>query len=130
MKKLIKNSIKVAVIVFSVLSTTSSFAEFEVSPNIKVSGEKKMLSASELPLPSQSKPAVRKKLASATKRNKTKEFAVNKKQLFRCWQYGELIVAENGFTNPGPAGQKVLSKGGEVITGFDFGETFCLYMGN
>lgn len=121
---------KITLGVLLISINSQSFAEFEVSPSITVSSEKKVSTNSDIPLPSQAKPAVRKKLANASTRNKTKEFSGNKNQLLRCWQYGELIVAENGLSAPGPTGQKILSKGGKQLTGFDFGETFCLHMGN
>jgi len=62
--------------------------------------------------------------------NTLNEHKLDKNKLFRCWQYGQLIVAENGFNTPGPDGKVLLSKGGTRLTGFDFGETFCIYMGD
>jgi len=58
-----------------------------------------------------------------------KEHQLDKRKLLRCWQYGRLIVAENGFQAPGASGQVMLTRGAERMTGFDFGETFCLYLG-
>ena len=55
---------------------------------------------------------------------------LDKQKLLRCWQYGQLIVAENGFSSPGAEGETILTKTGERLTGFDFGETFCLYQGS
>jgi len=75
------------------------------------------------------KPLIKNKSISINQ-NTLKEHKLDKNKLFRCWQYGQLIVAENGFRAPGSAGQTLLSKGGSRLTGFDFGETFCLYMGD
>ncbi len=130
MNKLIRNIASITTLTSALLASPVLRAEFEVSPNITVSSENKKAALADLPLNNQSKPVKRKKLDTASSRNGVKEFSVNKKQLFRCWQYGELIVAENGFTGPGAAGQALLSKGGQKMTGFDFGETFCLYMGS
>ncbi len=58
-----------------------------------------------------------------------KDHQFDKRKLLRCWQYGQLIVAENGYQSPGPSGQVMLTKGAERMTGFDFGDTFCLYLG-
>lgn len=75
------------------------------------------------------KPTIRN-VGPAVTQKSIKDYSLDKNQLFRCWQYGQLIVAENGFRGPGPAGQTLLSKNGKRLTGFDFGETFCLYMGD
>lgn len=58
-----------------------------------------------------------------------KDHQFDKRKLLRCWQYGQLIVAENGYQSPGPSGQTILTKGASRMTGFDFGDTFCLYLG-
>lgn len=59
--------------------------------------------------------------------NKSADF--DKSELIRCWQEGELIVAENGWLNPNNSGAVILERGNQKMSVWEFGETFCMYLG-
>jgi len=120
---------QIVIILLMGLSFTCQ-AEFDVSSMVEVKPERSSLVNSDELLPNQVKTMPKSKLPTASERNKVKDFNFNKSQLLRCWQYGELIVAENGYANPSSLGQAIVSKGSQKLTGFNFGDTFCLYMGN
>jgi hypothetical protein len=52
-----------------------------------------------------------------------------KENQLRCWQHGDLIVMENGFTPVEPGKGRLLRKGSTALHAFDYGETFCIYLG-
>lgn len=47
---------------------------------------------------------------------------------FKCWQSGKLIVQEVNF-QPAAAKEKILTRNNKSLVGYDFGETFCMYIG-
>ena len=106
----------------------STRGEFELSPDVKLAKDKPREVRNDLPLSNQVQPVVRKKLKKPHDSSVKKDFYANKSKTFRCWQYGELIVAESGYEAPSSAGKALLSKQGKQLTGFDFGETFCLHV--
>lgn len=53
----------------------------------------------------------------------------DKSNQLRCWQHGDLIVLENGFKPVDGNKGKLLSKGSNSLHAFDYGETFCVYLG-
>ncbi len=55
--------------------------------------------------------------------------AFNKSNQLRCWQHGDLIVLENDFRPVDGSKGKLLSKGSKSLHAFDYGETFCIYLG-
>ncbi len=53
----------------------------------------------------------------------------SKENQLRCWQHGDLIVLENDYKPVDPAKGRLLSRGGKDLHAFDYGETFCIYLG-
>jgi len=54
----------------------------------------------------------------------------DKSRLLRCWQEGELIVAENGWDLIDSKGAALMTQGGKQMSVYAFGETFCMYLGD
>ncbi len=50
-------------------------------------------------------------------------------KLLRCWQDGKLIMAENGWNANSQQGKIIMSKGNQKMSVFEFGNTFCVYLG-
>ncbi len=55
--------------------------------------------------------------------------AYSKTQQLRCWQHGDLIVLENNFRPVDGGKGKLMTKGSENLYAYDYGETFCVYLG-
>jgi len=55
--------------------------------------------------------------------------AFNKSNQLRCWQHGDLIVLESDFKPIDGSKGKLLSNGSKSLHAFDYGETFCIYLG-
>ncbi|MBX2868101.1 MAG: hypothetical protein KTR18_05475 [Acidiferrobacterales bacterium] len=55
--------------------------------------------------------------------------AFDKSNQLRCWQHGDLIVLENDFRPVDGGKGKLLSKGSKTLHAYDYGETFCVYLG-
>ena len=53
----------------------------------------------------------------------------SKDNQLRCWQNGELIVLENDWKAVDPSKGRLLSNGSKKLHAFDYGETFCIYLG-
>lgn len=111
-----KISINIMLFICSIMGfSTTAFAEIERPKN-------------SILVPSKA-PTIKGASATLSSAN-LKELQLDKTKLLRCWQYGQLIVAENGWQNPSAEGKTILTKGGERMIGYDYGETFCLYMSN
>ena len=55
--------------------------------------------------------------------------AFSKENQLRCWQHGDLIVLENDW-KPVDAGKgKLMKSGSKKLHAYDYGETFCIYLG-
>lgn len=54
----------------------------------------------------------------------------DKSKLLRCWQEGELIVAENHWELKDPSAGVLMTQNGKKMSVFQFGETFCMYLGD
>lgn len=52
-----------------------------------------------------------------------------KENQLRCWQNGDLIVLENDWKPVDPGKGRLLSNGARKLHAFDYGETFCIYLG-
>jgi len=57
------------------------------------------------------------------------EAQFDKSKLLRCWQRGKLIVAENGWQLINQSSDTIMSKGKGRMTVYNFGDTFCMYLG-
>lgn len=55
--------------------------------------------------------------------------AFSKANQLRCWQHGDLIVLENDFRPIDGSKGKLMSKGSKALHAYDYGETFCVYLG-
>ena len=56
--------------------------------------------------------------------------AFDKSNQLRCWQHGDLIVLENNFKPvDGGSKGKLMSNGSKTLHAYDYGETFCVYLG-
>ncbi len=53
----------------------------------------------------------------------------SKENQLRCWQNGDLIVLENDWKAVDPGKGRLLSNGAKKLHAFDYGETFCIYLG-
>lgn len=51
-----------------------------------------------------------------------------KKNQLRCWQDGDLIVAENDWKLLDKSQAKVLHKANQKLYFYNFNETFCIYI--
>lgn len=64
----------------------------------------------------------------------TKQLGANKslvdytKNQLRCWQDGDLIVAESDWQLPDKSQAKVLHKANQKMYFYNFNETFCIYI--
>lgn len=54
----------------------------------------------------------------------------DKSRLLRCWQEGELIVAENGWNLIDSDTPALMTQSGKKMSVYAFGETFCMYLGD
>jgi len=54
----------------------------------------------------------------------------DKSKLLRCWQEGELIVAENGWDLIDSKASALMIQNGKQMSVYAFGETFCMYLGD
>ena len=77
-----------------------------------------------------SKKSAATKPAALTRNPTLKEAKFDKHNLLRCWQDGELIMAENGWKYSTDKGTTIMSKGNSSMVAFDYGETFCIYLGD
>ena len=57
------------------------------------------------------------------------ERRLDKNKPFRCWQDGELIIAESNWNQIPELGAFVMTKGRQRMKVYEFGDTFCLYLG-
>lgn len=48
---------------------------------------------------------------------------------FRCWQQGQLIIDEVNFIPLDPSSLLLLKQGNTKLRAYDYGETFCLFIG-
>ena len=53
----------------------------------------------------------------------------SKNDQLRCWQNGDLIVLENDWKPVDSNKGKLLTSGSRKLHTFDYGETFCIYLG-
>ena len=60
---------------------------------------------------------------------KTNVGGFGKENQLRCWQNGDLIVLESGWKPVDPSKGSLLSSGAKKLHAFDYGETFCIYLG-
>ncbi|MGH1543142.1 MAG: hypothetical protein ACRBHB_22180 [Arenicella sp.] len=113
MKKLTLISISLSLFL---VTTHATFADLKQEPSLKIIGNSKLLAA--------------KNAAPKTETvfmNKQKVEA--KENMLRCWQNGELILAEHNWTNTVNANPILINKEKQKIYAFDYGETFCVYLG-
>lgn len=54
----------------------------------------------------------------------------DKSRLLRCWQEGELIVAENKWDLIDQKTSAFMVQDGKEMSVFNFGTTFCMYLGD
>ena len=54
---------------------------------------------------------------------------LSKLSQFRCWQQGKLIIDEVNFIPIDSSGFVLLKQGANKLRVHDFGETFCLFIG-
>jgi len=113
MKKIILYSFS-----FLLLFTASQtvFADLKQDPSLKILGSSKLKAI---------KNGVPK--SESTFMNKQKvETQVN---TMRCWQNGELILAEHKWMNTVAANPILINKKQQKMYVYDYGETFCMYLG-
>lgn len=53
----------------------------------------------------------------------------SKDNQLRCWQNGDLIVLENDWKPVDSNRGRLLSSGTKKLHTYDYGETFCIYLG-
>ncbi len=53
----------------------------------------------------------------------------SKNNQLRCWQNGDLIVLENDWKPVDSKQGRLLSNGSKKLHTYDYGETFCIYLG-
>ena len=54
----------------------------------------------------------------------------DKSRLLRCWQEGELIVAENEWDLIDQKASAFMVQDGKEMSIYNFGTTFCMYLGD
>jgi hypothetical protein len=62
-------------------------------------------------------------------KQKTDNMIFSKENQLRCWQHGILIAMENGYKPVDPSRGRLLQKGSTDLHAYDYGETFCIYLG-
>jgi len=55
--------------------------------------------------------------------------AFDKTNQLRCWQHGDLIVLENDWKPVDSGKGSLMSKGSKRLHAYDYGDTFCIYLG-
>ncbi|MGI9316105.1 MAG: hypothetical protein ACR2QW_02135 [bacterium] len=69
------------------------------------------------------------KLQPMNKSNTGQVTAFSKENQLRCWQAGDLIVLENGWKPVDSGKGSLMSNGSKRLHAYDYGETFCIYLG-
>lgn len=103
---------------FLLLTTTQAvFADLKQAPSLKILGSSKLKSVKSV-VPQEEAVLINKKKVEA------------KVNTMRCWQNGELILAENNWLNAIGTSPVLINNNQEKMYAFDYGETFCMYLGD
>ncbi len=65
----------------------------------------------------------------ATAKSQEKVITMNEANQMRCWQWGRLIIQVNDLQPASAQKGEFMVKGSDKLRAYDFGETFCLYLG-
>ncbi len=69
------------------------------------------------------------KLQPMNERKTGKATAFSKENQLRCWQHGDLIVLENDWKPVDSGKGSLMRNGSKRLHAYDYGETFCIYLG-
>ncbi len=73
--------------------------------------------------------SVQMKPMSASKSGQVTDFPYSSDNQLRCWQKGDLIVLENDWKPVDSGKGSLLRNGSKRLHAYDYGETFCIYLG-